>query len=353
MCEQTYKKTTSDHCVFVIKFSNDDFIILLLHVDDMLIVGKNVSRIDKLKEQLGKLFSMKDMGAAKQILGIRIIRDRKEKKLWLSQEHYIKRVLHRFHMEKAKGVSTPLATHFKSSSKQSPSNENEKLYMQRVPYASSKGSLMYAMVCTRPDIAHVVGTVSRFLSNPGKEHWNAVKWILRYLRGTINMMLCFGDDKPTMMGYSDSDMAGDIDSRKSTSGYMIKFAGEAVTWQSRLQRCVALSTIEAEFIAITEACKELLWVKKFLQELGVVQDKYLLFVDSQSAIYLGKNSNFHSRSKHIDMRYHWIRDALDAKLLELAKIHTDDNGADMMTKALSRGKFEVCCEIAGLAVIST
>ena len=177
MCEQGYMKTTSDHCVFVRKFSNDDFIILLLYVDDMLIVGKNVSMIDRLKEQLGKSFAMKDMGAAKQILGIRIIRDRKEKKLWLSQEHYIKRVLQKFHMEKAKVVSTPLATHFKLSSKQSPSNEDEKLYMQRVPYASAVGSLTYAMVCTRPDIAHAVGTVSRFLSNPDREHWNVVKWI--------------------------------------------------------------------------------------------------------------------------------------------------------------------------------
>ena len=180
-----------------------------------------------------------------------------------------------------------------------------------------------------------------------------MKWILRYLRGTADMKLCFGGDKPTLVGYSDSDMAGDIDSRKSTSGYLIKFAGGAVSWQSRLQRCVALSTTEAEFIAITEACKELLWMKKFLQELGFSQDKYLLFVDSQSAIHLGKNSTFHSKSKHIDVRYHWIRDALDAKLLELAKIHIDDNGADMMTKALPRGKFEACCEVAGLAVLST
>ena len=234
MCEQGYRMTTSDHYVFVIKFSNDDFIILLLYVDDMLIVGKNVSKIDRLKEQLEKSFSMKDIGAAKQILGIRIIRDRKEKKLWLSQEHYIKRVLRRFHMEKTKVVSTPLATHFKLSSKQSPSNEDEKLYMQRVPYASAVGCLMYAVLCTRPDIAHVGGTISRFLSNPGREHWNAVKWILRYLRGTVNLMLFFGDDKPTVVGYSNSDMAGDIDSRKSTSGYMIKFAGGAVTLQSRL-----------------------------------------------------------------------------------------------------------------------
>jgi len=136
--------------------------------------------------------------------------------------------------------------------------------MSRVPYASAVGSLMYAMVCTRRDIAHVVGIVSRFLSNPGREHWNVVKWILRYLHGTIDIKLCFGGDKPTLMGYSDSDMTGDIDSRKSTLGYLIKFAGGVVAWQSRLQRCVALSTTEAEFIAIIEACKELLWLKKFL-----------------------------------------------------------------------------------------
>nr|KYP59970.1 Retrovirus-related Pol polyprotein from transposon TNT 1-94 [Cajanus cajan] len=353
MCDQGYKKTTSDHCVFVKKFSNDDFIILLLYVDDMLIVRKDVSRIDRLKKKLGESFAMKDMGAAKQILGIRIIRDREKWKLWLSQEQYIKRVLQRFQIENAKAVSTPFATHFKLSVKQSPSNKAEKLDMERVPYASAVGSLMYAMVCTRPYIAHAVGTVSRFLSNPGREHWNSVKWILRYLHGTVDMKLCFGGDKPTLVGYSDSDMAGDVDSRKSTSGYLIKFAGGAVAWQSRLQRCVTLSTTEAEFIAITEACKELLWLKKFLQELGFVQDKYPLFVDSQSAIHLGKNPTFHSRSKHIDVRYHWIRDALDAKLLELAKIHTDDNGANMMTKALPRGKFEICFEIAGLAVIST
>ena len=192
------------------------------------------------------------------------MRDRKEKKLWLSQEHYIKRVLQRFQMEKAKVVSTPLATHFKLGSKQSPSNQVEKLDMQRVPYAYAMESLMYAMVCTRSDIAHVVGIVNRFLSNPCREHWNIVKWILRYLHGTVDMRLCFGGDKPTLVGYLDSDMAGDIDSRRSTLGYLIKFAGRVVNWQSKLQKCVALSTTEVEFIAIIEACKELLWVKIFL-----------------------------------------------------------------------------------------
>ena len=125
-------------------------------------------------------------------------------------------------MEKDKAVSTPVATHFKLSSKQSPSNEVEKLDMQQVPYTSVVGSLMYAMICTRPDITHVVGTISRFLSNPGREHWNAEKWILRYLHGVVDMRLCFGGDKPTLVGYSDSDMVGDIDSRRFTSGYLTK-----------------------------------------------------------------------------------------------------------------------------------
>lgn len=353
MGEQGFKKTSCDHCVFLKRFSANDFIILLLYVDDMLVVGQNVGRIASLKQQLSKTFSMKELGPAKHILGMQIVRDRKARKLWLSQEAYIKKVLQRFNMEKAKPVSTPLALHFKLSKEQCPSTIEDKERMKNVPYASAVGSLMYAMVCTRPDIAHAVGLVSRFLSNPGREHWNAVKWIMRYLKGTVDMKLGFGDDKAVLVGYSDSDMAGDIDSRKSTSGYMVTFAGGAVSWQSRLQKCVALSTTEAEFIAVTEACKELLWMKRFVCQLGFSQKKYALYCDSQSAIHLAKNSTFHAKSKHIDVRYFWIRDVLDAKLLELEKIHTDDNGSDMMTKALPRGKFETCRSLAGVASTST
>ena len=212
---------------------------------------------------------------------------------------------------------------------------------------------MYVMVCTSPDLAFSVGAVSRFLSNPGKDHWNAVKWIMRYLRGTSHLKLCFDIEKPVLVGYTNADMAGDIDSRRSTSGYLITCAGGAVSWQSKLQKCVALSTTESKFIAVTEASNELLWMKKFMQELDFTRERYVLFCDSQSAIHLGKNSTFHSRSKHIDVRYHWIREVLEAKLLELEKIHTDDNGADMFTKSLPRGKFEVCHSIAGMAVSST
>ena len=253
MTDYGYSRTTSDHCVVVKKYPDGNFIILLLYVDDMLIVGQDTSKISKLKSELSKSFSMKDLGPAKQILGIRIVRDRSLELIWLSQENYIKKVLERFNMDKAKPINCLLASHFKLSSSQCPISDEEKKEMQKIPYGSAVGSLMYAMVCTRSDIAHTVGVVSRFLSDPGKEHWAAVKWILRYLQGTSKMSLCFGKGELILDGFINSDMAGDVDSRKSTSGYLISFTGGAVAWQSRLQKCVALSTIEAEFIAITEA----------------------------------------------------------------------------------------------------
>ena len=131
------------------------------------------------------------------------------------------------------------------------------------------GSLMYVMVCTRLDIAHAAGVVSRFLSNPSKENRVVVKWILRYLKGTSKTCLCFGTNKPMLVGCTNADMVGDVDSIKSTSGYLITFSRGAMSWQSRLQKCLALSTKKDEYIATTEASKELLWMKKSLQELGL------------------------------------------------------------------------------------
>ena len=165
---------------------------------------------------------------------MRIMRDRKKKKLWLSQEKYIENVLDRFNMKSAKLVGTPLATHFKLSTDLCPCDDKEKEEMTKIPYASVVGSLMYAMVSTRPDIAHSVGVVGRFLVNPGKQHWEAVKWILRYLKGTSHHCLCFGDNNIVLEGFTDADMAGDMDTRKSTTGYLYTFAGATVSWVSRL-----------------------------------------------------------------------------------------------------------------------
>jgi len=280
MLEHSFSRLEADHCVYIKRYGQGKYIILLLYVDDMLIVGHDKNMISRLKKDLGSQFAMKDLGPAQQILGMRIIRDRKKNKLWLSQEKYIEKVLKRFNMKDAKSVGTPLAAHFKLSADLSPSDDKEKQEMSRIPYASAVGSLMYAMVCTRPDIAHSVGVVSRFLTNPGKQHWEAVKWILRYLKGTSYHCLCFGNNDIVLEGFADADMVGDVDTRKSTTGYVYTFAGAAVSWVSRRQKVIALSTTEAEYIVATEACKEMLWMQCFLGELGIKQDKYVLHCDS-------------------------------------------------------------------------
>lgn len=185
-----YIRCEMDHCCYLKKFKSS-YIILLLYVDDMLVAGSDMQEINRLKEQLSREFEMKDLGAARQILGMSIVRDIGAGTLKLSQQKYIRKVLEKFNMTDAKARRTPLGSHLKLSKKQSPKTDEDVEEMAKVPYASAVGSLMYAMVCTRPDIAHAVGVVSRFMSNPGKEHWEGVKWLLRYLKDTSEVALCF------------------------------------------------------------------------------------------------------------------------------------------------------------------
>ncbi|MCO5573832.1 hypothetical protein L7F22_027607 [Adiantum nelumboides] len=191
--------------------------------------------------------------------------------------------------------------------------------MQSVPYASACGSLMYAMVATRPDIAHAVGVVSRFMANPGRLHSDAVKSIMRYLKGTKNKCLCYGEGPFELKGFCDSDMAGDVDTRKSTSGDVFTLAGGAVSWCSRLQKIVALSMTEAEYISATEASKEAIWLARLCSDFCLPDKAPMLGCDSQSAICLAKNAMFHARTKHIDVRYHFIREVLEDGLITLVK----------------------------------
>ena len=224
-----YTRTNANHCMYVRKFPNGKFVILLLYVDDMLIVGQDASVIGNLKNDLFKSFDMKDLGLSRQILGMQILRDRKAKKLWLSQEKYIEQILERFNMKHAKPVSTLLGSHFKSRKRSCSSSKKEKGDIASTIYSSAVGSLMYAMVCTQPDIAHAVSVVNMFMVNPSKDHWEAVKWIFRYLRGSFKLCLTFGDSKPILEGYADADWASDRNGRKSISGYLFTFEGGAVS----------------------------------------------------------------------------------------------------------------------------
>ena len=187
--------------------------------------------------------------------------------------------------------------------------------------------------------------VSRYMHDPGVGHWDAVKWILRYIRGTLNVGLVYERDTTggqLCIGYVDSDYAGDLDKRRSTTGYVFTLTRAPVCWRCTLQSTVALSTTEAEYMAVTEAVKEAIWLRGLLEELGISQRSVTIHCDSMSAIYLAKNQVFHARTKHIDVRYHFVRDVLEDGDVEIVKVHTKDNPADMLTKVVPSNKFDHC-----------
>ncbi|KAH9723672.1 hypothetical protein KPL70_007193 [Citrus sinensis] len=350
MMKLCFQRCNLDCCVYYKEISGD-MVYLILYVDDMLIASKSMEHINFLKQQLKGEFEMKDLGPAKKILGMQLIRDWKSGTFFLTQEEYIRKVLDKFDMTTAKPVQTPLPAHFRLSEQQCPTADTDKSEMIKIPYASAVGCLMYAMVLTRPDIAHAVSVVSRYMSNPGKEHWKAVKWILRYLRGTSGHGLIYGGqrrDNSLIVGYVDADYAGDLDRRRSLTGYLFTFNNCTINWKSQLQSVVALSTTEAEYTAAAEAIKEAIWLKGMLKELGVNQRSVVVHCDSQSAICLSKNQTHHERTKHIDIKVHFIRLEVSKATVMLQKIHTDDNVADMLTKAVPGAKFKFCLDLAGI-----
>jgi hypothetical protein len=220
--------------------------------------------------------------------------------------------------------------------------------MSHVPYASAVGSMMYAMVCTRPDISQAVSVVSRYMANPSKEHWQAVKWIFRYLRGTADVGLVYdraSTDSSNFVGFVDSHYAGDLDKRRSLTGYVFTLFGCTISWKATLQSTVALSTTEAEYMAVTEAVKEAIWLKGLVGDLGLKHGNTVVFCDSKSAIHLTKNKMYHERTKHIDVKFHFICDNVSQGIIAVKKVATTDNPADMMTKPVPLSKFRHCLNL--------
>ncbi|KAH9651743.1 Integrase catalytic domain-containing protein [Citrus sinensis] len=295
-----------------------------------------MEQINVLEQQLREVFEMKDLRAAKKILGVEIIRDKKQGILYLTQQKCIRKVLEKFGMGSSKPVQTPLPAHFRLSSQQCPKTEEEMTEINMVPYSSVVGCLMYAMVLTRPDISYAVSVVSKYMANPGQEHWKVVIWVLRYLKGTSDY---------------DADFAGDLDKKRSSTGYIFTLNGCTVNWKATLKNVVALSIIEAEYTAAAEAVKESIWLRGMVTELGFKQEQVLVHCDNHSAICLSKNQVHHERTKHIDIKLHFLRLEVSKGVVKLEKIHTDDNLVDFLTKAVPGAKFELCLNSAGICKI--
>ncbi|GJT34377.1 retrotransposon protein, putative, ty1-copia subclass [Tanacetum coccineum] len=353
MLSNGFKRSSYDSCVYYRSYAPGEYIYLLLYVDDMLIACKSKAEIGSTKSLLKKEFDMKELGEAKKILGMEIVRDRSRKILRVSQSGYVSKILNNFRIDNGKSVKMPLGGHFKLSLKDCPVKDCDVERMSKVPYANAVGSLMYLMVCTRPDIAYAVSVVSRYLANPGKNHWEAVKWILKYLRGTANVGLVYGTNRGNhvdVTGFVDSDYAKDPDKGRSITGYAFLVQGCVVSWKATLQHVVALSTTEAEYMALTEAVKEAIWLRGLLEELGVELNTVAVNCDNQGAIHLSRNHVFHERTKHINVRYHFIREVLEAKTVKVLKVGTEHNAADALTKVVPGLKLQHCLELLNVGV---
>lgn len=337
-----FTQIKSDPSIYV--FASDDIrIILPVFVDDITMTSRNRAKMTWVKETLGKVFKLKDLGPTTYLLGIKVEYDRPARILRLSQKQYIIDMLTRYGLQDCKPSPTPMDPGLQLSKTLAPANDEEVEYMKKVPYMSAVGALMYLAIGTRPDIAYAVGKLAQFNSNPGPIHWEAVKRVFRYLKGTIDLRLTYREDGSAdiFTAYSDSDYAGCIDTRKSTTGYALKMGTGAVSWSSKKQTFVALSSTEAEYVAASITGQEVVWMRSLLQELHFkVNEASPLNMDNQSAIAAIENPEHHGRMKQVDVRYHWIRDGARFKRLRTTYLPTEEMPADMLTKPLSAALIE-------------
>lgn len=340
-----FGKCHLEHAVYK-KHIGKSCLLVGVYVDDLIITGSNKVEVTKFKDQMKDLFSMSDLGLLSYYLGIEVVQSCHG--IGLCQASYAAKILEKTGLESCNSVQVPM------EAKQKLSKKSTTPPVDATEYRSIVGSLRY-LVNTRPDIAYAVGIVSRFMESPTTEHMAAVKQILRYIRGTLDLGCMYmkkGVKEPYLMGYSDSDMAGDVDDRKSTTGVVYYFGSNLVTWVSQKQKTVALSSCEAEYIAATTAACQGIWLGRLLEELMEdVKSKVVLKVDNKSAIALCKNPVYHDRSKHIDTRYHFIRECIEDQKIEVEHVRTNDQLADIMTKPLGRLKFLEMRTKLGLQVV--
>jgi hypothetical protein len=295
-------------------FKSGKYIFLILYVDDILLASSDVSLLRETKKFLSSNFDMKDLGEASYVLGIGIHRDRKNGVLGLSQKAYLKKVLIKYNMHKSNATPAPIVKGDSFGEFQCPKNQYEIDQMKTVPYASAVGSLQYAQVCTRPDLAFITVVLGRYQANSSIEHWKLVKKVLRYVQGTKDLMLTYRrSDSLEIKGYSDADYAGDKYDRKYTTGYVFTLAGGAISWRSCKQTIVASFTIYAEFIACFEATNQVLWLKKFIPDLKVVDciDKPLkMYCDNQPVVFYAHNNKSSKATRPIEVKYYVVKDKI-------------------------------------------
>ncbi|KAJ8481821.1 hypothetical protein ONZ51_g5747 [Trametes cubensis] len=327
--ELKFKRLDSEPCAYI-KTDDRELVMLGLHVDDMLGAGDCDELLDTLEDALKCFFQLTSLGFPRLLLGLEVTQDPTAGSITIRQTHFIQTALQRFGMADCAPVSTPMDPNVKLLKEPEDTDLSE---MKDIPYQAAIGTLMYAALGTRPDISYAVQTLSQFSSRPGPSHWTAVKRVFRYLKGTLDHGITYGR-------YSDADWGANPVDCKSISGYAFLIGGGVVAWSSKKQAVVALSSTEAEYMAISYAARHTIWMRTLLSELTFVQKgPTQLNADNLSAIALSRDNVHHARSKHIDIRHHFIRECVESDTIVLKYVPTDQNVADFFTKALTRERF--------------
>jgi len=334
LIELGFQRSNSEHAVYL-RGSGDHRLVVGVYVDDLVITGGNDNDISKFKEEMKSKFQMSDLGLLHYYLGLEVTQS--EAGITVCQSAYAAKILESAGLAGCNPSHTPMEPRLKLS------KQSSAPAVDPTRYRSIVGSLRY-LVNSRPDLAYAVGYISRFMEKPTTEHLTAVKRVLRYVAGTLHFGCHYQRRKEArLVGYSDSDMAGDVDTRKSTTGVGFFLGGNIITWQSQKQRVVALSSCEAEYIAAATAACQGVWLARLLAELkGEDASTFSLKIDNESAIALSRNPVFHDRSKHIDVKFHYIRECVEENRVQLQSIRTEEQLADILTKALGRERF---CEL--------
>lgn len=345
-----FRQMKLDPCVYV-SLVGQKRTYLAIYVDDFMIFSNDVNMQNFLKSELHRRFKMNDIGESKYCVGLRITRDRKNGQLFLDQERHILDLLLKFNMADCKPISTPMDPNQRLTKDMSPKTSAEKEEMEKIPYQEAVGRLLYISQGTRPDIAYAVNTVSKFNSSHGKAHWTAVKRIIRYLKGTSNAKLCYSQNGCSVVhGYSDADWASDVDERRSCSGYVFLSQNGAISWSCKRQPTIALSSTEAEYMALSTSGQEALWLRQFQMDLSYLEsmDAMRIFCDNKSAIDLSQKNGYNGRTRHIDIRHHFIRECIQDQKVAVEHIGTELMVADILTKPLASDKHLFCSKGMGM-----
>jgi hypothetical protein len=334
MKELGFENLDSDAGLFLYR-SEHGFVIAVIYVDDSIFCGPNTALVMELKKKFMQRWECRDLGDVTEFLRMRIIRE--GSKVHIDQCAYLETVLQRCGMQDAKSAATPLPAGYMPEALPQDAAVDPEL---RSRYQTVIGSLLYLTLGTRPDIAFAVTKLAQFAARPSQEHLNKALYICRYLVGTKNYCLTYdGGSGQGLIACTDSDWASDHSSRKSQTGYFLKLAGGAISWTSRAQRTIALSSTEAEYMALSDCSRQVVWMHTLLGELGYHLKPVPICGDNQGSIFIASNPVTEKRSKHIDIRFHFIREVIERKLAEVFFIDGDKNPADLLTKNLGSVKF--------------